>query len=289
MPTLVNGEEVSEQLIDREIQELRDRYRSQSPPENDSELEDRIRQDALANAIEKTLLQQQAREQIPAVAMKEAKERLNTIKRQHGGAAKFYDRIGVSPGNDDALCKSIQEQIRLEKMYAQITRDVEEPTADECRVYYEENPDMFKVPEQIRVSHFVRRPGRGTSSAAIFSELLNIRESLIQGADFGDVVSRYSDCKDHGGDLGYISRQQMVDGFDRVAFALNPGEISEVFQTEFGYHIVKMFDRIPDRLLSYDEAAEQIRIYLVSQRKNAGIGEYVDELLKETNIEERDT
>jgi len=288
MPTFVNGEEVSRQLIDRESQELRERYRSQSPAGQDSEFEDRIGKDALANAIEKTLLQQQAREQISAVPIKEAKERLNKIKRQHGGAAKFYERIGIPPGNDDALCKNIQEQILLERMYSLITRDVGEPTEEECKVYYRENPDMFKVPEQIQVSHFVRRPGQGSSSAAVYSELLNIRESLVQGADFGEVVSRFSDCKDHGGDLGYISRQQMVDAFDRVAFALNPGEISEVFQTEFGYHIVKMFDRIPDRTLSYDEAGEQIRIYLVSERKNAEIGRYVDELLKETDIEERD-
>jgi hypothetical protein len=49
---------------------------------------------------------------------------------------------------------------------------------------------MFNVPEQIKVSHFVRRPGQGSSSATIFSELLNIRESLLKGADFGEVVSR---------------------------------------------------------------------------------------------------
>lgn len=288
MPTFVNGEEVSQSLIDREIQELRDRYRAQAPVGGGPDQKDRIRKDALANAIEKKLLQQQASEQIPPVPMKDAKDKLNNLKRQQGGAAKFYERYGLKPGNDDALCPSIQEQIRLERMYDRITKDIEAPTEEECRAYHQENPDMFNVPEQIKVSHFVRRPGQGSSSATIFSELLNIRESLLKGADFGEVVSRYSDCKDHGGDLGYIARQQMVDSFDQVAFALNPGEISEVFQTEFGYHIVKMFDRIPDRLLSYEEAGEQIRLYLTTQRKNARIGEYVDELLKETIVEERD-
>ena len=101
-------------------------------------------------------------------------------------------------------------------------------------------------------------------------------------------MSRHSDCKDNGGDLGYISRGQMVDAFDRVVFDMQPGETSDVFQTEFGYHIARVFDRIPSRMLGYEEAREQIGLILTSHRKNARIGECVDQLLKEAEIEERD-
>jgi len=220
--------------------------------------------------------------------MKEAKDRLNTLKRQHGGGAQFYKQYDLHPDNDDAICRNFQEQIRLEKLYEQITRDTGAPTEEECETYYGENPDLFKVPEQIRVSHFVRQPKPGTPSASVYSELLNIRESLVQGADFGEIVSRHSDCKDNGGDLGYISRGRMVDAFDRVVFEMQPGETSDVFQTEFGYHIARVFDRIPSRMLGYEEAREQIGLILTSHRKNARIGECVDQLLKEAEIEERD-
>jgi peptidyl-prolyl cis-trans isomerase C len=89
-----------------------------------------------------------------------------------------------------------------------------------------------------------------------------------------------------GGSLGVFGRGQMVPEFEDQAFSLEVGEVSDVFETQFGYHIVQVTERVPATTLSFEESREQIRQFLTEAERNEGAQQYVEELRAAATVEE---
>ena len=105
----------------------------------------------------------------------------------------------------------------------------------------------YTTPEQIRASHILLTT-EGKDDAAVKAQAEQVLKEAKSGADFAALAKKYSQDESNaqqGGDLDYFSRGRMVPAFDTAAFALKPGEISDLVKTEFGYHIIKVTDRKP--------------------------------------------
>ena len=100
---------------------------------------------------------------------------------------------------------------------------------------------------QIRAAHILLMYKGSASSTASRSKaeaetsIADLRKQIIDGADFTDLATRFSDCpsSEDGGDLGHFPRGAMVPEFDKAAFALKPGEVSDVVETSFGFHLIQ--------------------------------------------------
>ncbi len=123
---------------------------------------------------------------------------------------------------------------------------------DEMKYYYETHIEEFTEQEQIRARHILVEEEETARE---------VREQVSGGADFAETAREYSTgpSKENGGDLGFFTRGRMVPEFEEAAFALAPGEISEVVKTQFGYHIIKVEDKKPARVKDYEETADTIR------------------------------
>ena len=119
----------------------------------------------------------------------------------------------------------------------------------------------------------------------VYAELLNVRERLNSGEDFDTLAQEYSHCQDGGHDLGYFARGQMVQSFEDIAFKTAVGDYSDIFQSEFGYHILKVLDQKPETLQEYEEVRYDIEGMLYEARKNDAIGAVADELRGAATIE----
>jgi peptidyl-prolyl cis-trans isomerase C len=108
---------------------------------------------------------------------------------------------------------------------------------------------------------------------------------LKAGDAFADVAERHSDCKGNGGGLGFIPRGEMVPEFEDVVFALEPGAVSGVFRSPFGFHIATVKARKPAGALTFNEVESQIEETLFRNKKERALENYVDRLKAKAVIE----
>ena len=277
-PILVNGEEVGEALIQQELQMLRERYAQEMSPSEMEGKQARIESDARENAVERVLLMQKARDVVTDVRPEEIEARFTALKGQHGGEEEFAKRFELGDGDEEKIKKDIADGVRLEKYFDEICKEVARPVEADSQAYYDEHKEEFLVPERVHAAHIVQHPSPGCPMEKVYAELLNVRERLKSGEDFDALAQEYSHCKDGGHDLGYFSRGQMVQAFEDLAFTTPVGEYSDVFQSEFGYHILKVLDRKPEAFRGFEEVRYDIEGMMYDDRKNAAIGTVVDEL-----------
>jgi len=125
-----------------------------------------------------------------------------------------------------------------------------------------------------------------TDQAAANDTIAKALNELKQGALFEMVAAKYSDCPDNGGDLGFITKGQMVEEFEDVVFNMDVGEISDIFRTRFGFHIAKVYNRKPAIVPPLEEVKDRIVEKLKEQMRREAIEHFVDGLKSQATIEE---
>jgi len=108
----------------------------------------------------------------------------------------------------------------------------------------------------------------------------SVREHLLAGEDFAELAREVSEGPSaaNGGDLGTFGRGQMVPAFEEAAFSLDVNEISDVVESQFGYHVLQVTDKIEPRTVGFDEMKERIVGYLKEQRQGPAVQAYVADL-----------
>jgi len=122
------------------------------------------------------------------------------------------------------------------------------PVSDEqIQAYYQGHKDEFKAEESANLSYvvFEKKPSP-EDEEEIKQRLLEIKDEVLQGEDFAELASDYSDDNSsakNGGDLGWFGKGMMVPAFEEAAFSLEPGKMSDPIKTQFGWHLIKVEDK----------------------------------------------
>jgi parvulin-like peptidyl-prolyl isomerase len=281
MPLIVNGEVIDDAVIRNEEDELRPRLREAMPKEDPIVLESRTREWARENAIERVLLRQAAMsdgEPLEADVLDRAVAQ--------GRTPTAGESACILPGGRDDFRIQVEAQLRLERFTARLTAKLVPPRNKEISEYYRKHRDEFFTPPLVHAAHIVKNVDEQTGDEAALEQIREIRAELDQGADFAEVADRRSDCPGRGGDLGYFPRGQMVKEFDAVVFALEPGPVSDIFRTQFGYHIAKVYDRKPEGIRSLADVSANIEALLFQQKKQRRIEQYIDSLRAKADIQQ---
>ena len=161
----------------------------------------------------------------------------------------------------------------------------------EKQQFYRENTDKMKSPEQLRLSHILIKTAQSDAPAtreAAKKKTEDLKARLDAGEDFATLASQNSDdpgSKENGGELPWVSRGDTVPAFEQAAFALAPGETSNIVETPFGYHIIKVSERKSSQSLPYDDVVTRIEEFLTQQAVQEQIQNRVKALRSEAEVE----
>ncbi|PID71873.1 MAG: hypothetical protein CSB34_05055 [Desulfobulbus propionicus] len=162
-------------------------------------------------------------------------------------------------------------QVKLQYLYFPFAADLDEVVLEEGQVaqYYEENKQHYQTPEQRRASHILFKVAESDSAerkAEQRKKAEDILQQLREGADFAALATEFSEgpSKTKGGDLGLFPRGAMVPAFDAAVFSMEKGALSEIVETPFGYHVIKLTEIQPATTKSLAE----VRGAITSELKN---------------------
>ncbi len=161
-----------------------------------------------------------------------------------------------------------KRKVRYALLDTQGIRNRTQVTAQDVQRYYEDNEAQYSTPEETRASHILLKT-EGKDDAAVKKQAEDLLAKAKGGADFAALATTFSEddsSKVKGGDLGFFPKGQMVPEFDAAAFSLQPGQISDLVKSQFGYHIIKVVERKPATKRSLDEVRAQIEDQLKTQR-----------------------
>ena len=250
---------------------------SQNPPINKGDFEENLRRNMMIDKLRSAVTGWLA--VTDADVEREYKNRNEKVKLQVVAvtADKFRDKVTVTDADTNAYYTAHQAEYRKGEQrkikYLLVDRDQIRTgiaiTPQDIESYYNANIQQFQTPEQVRASHILLKT-EGKDEAAVRKQAEDVlKQAKAPGADFAALAKKYSEddgSKANGGDLDYFPKGRMVPEFEQAAFAMQPGQISDLVKSQFGFHIIKVVDKKAAATQTVDQMRSQIQQTLAAQR-----------------------
>ena len=214
-------------------------------------------QEALDNLVVKKIIELEAEDQNIEVTAEEIDKEVEELAEYYGGKDAMTQTLAMYNINLDQVREDVTVNIKLEKLLSQRI----EITDQEVQEHFQVNQEAYAVEEQIKVSHIL------VDSEETAQEITTL---LAEGRNFADLAEEYSTdtgSKNQGGNLGMVTRGEMVEEFEQAAFAMQPGQISDPVKSEYGYHIIKVEEKTEARPGTLEENYDKIKDTLFKKKR----------------------
>jgi peptidyl-prolyl cis-trans isomerase D len=259
------------------------RYRrlleSQMPPMRPAEFEEQVRRSITIEKLQGALTDWVV---VTDTEVEEAFRRRNEKVRLaavHFPADRFREEVQATDEEVAAHFEANREQYRMPEKrrirYAmvdlQAIRERTPVTPQDAQRYYEDNREQFSTPEQVRASHILFETA-GKDEDEVRKRAEGVLAQAKKGVDFAKLANEHTDeeiGRTRGGDLDFFGRGQMVPEFEEAAFNMEVGQVSDLVQTQYGFHIIKVNDRREAVTRSLTEVHAQIEDQIKWERAQA--------------------
>lgn len=285
---VVNGETISKSKVDRELsgyQQKMIRAGKSLSPENLAG----VREQIIESLVDRALLHQASVKEGVSVSEEEVQEEFDKIRERFTSEEAFQTVLNRMGMTEQDVREEIQRGEAVQKFIRERFGQSAEVSKEEARTFYESHPEAFVRPEQIRARHILIRPDpEGGEEAAedAVQKLQAIRKEAEGGKAFSELAEEHSEgpSSERGGDLGYFPKGKMAKPFEEAAFALEPGDMSGVVKTRFGYHLIKLEDRKSEGTVPFEEVEDALRKHLGTEAVKEAVQSYVKQLRQEAEI-----
>jgi len=286
---IVNGSVITSEEFNRELNPIKQRISQQGQKISPVQLEG-IRNKILDNLINIELLFQESRNNGIKVEKEAIDSQIKSLKQNLSNDTEFKNFLSELNLSERAFKLKIKKGIAIQKLIETQIADKIKISDEESKAFYDTNPDLFKQPEQIKASHILIKVEPGVDEikkSEAKEKIKNIQQKLNKGEDFATLAKEFSEgpSKNKGGDLGYFQRGQMVKPFEDAAFALKTEEVSDIVETQFGYHIIKVVDKKPEKTIAYENVKKDLTQHLKQEKTNQEVKIYIQKSREKSKIE----
>ena len=235
--------------------------------------------------IDQTLMSDESKSRNYKVDPAEVNKGMKQWLRKNGGKKALEKGENPLIKSQDDLRREITSQIQFNRLLEDES-SCEQVTEEEARKYYDSRPDLFSTEPLLTASHILRKASTESEFEEAQKEVAILRARIEEGEDFVEVVRKESDDSQNDGHLGQFGRGRMVPSFEKEAFALEVGELSQPVRTQFGWHLIQLHERSEPKVTPFEEICEQVIEYLQERRKDKVFDEFLDSLKKKAEITE---
>ena len=284
----VNDHDIKKDLIIRELKKAVAQYKKRGMALT-ADQEKSAAKTLIEDEIGRALLVLKSKELGVKVSEKMLLARLKEVKAKFKSDAVFEHRLA----DRNMTVDQYKQELEIDMYMDQIIKKKLEPKIKieekDSRDYYNNNKSKFESPEKVRASIMLLKfnPSKGKAGEkAILKKLESILDQVKNGSDFGAMAQQHSQdsLASKGGDLGFFTRKQMLPAFSNRAFKMKVGEISEIFRTGHGFHVLKVTGKKPSGFSPFEAEKAKIEKFLTNRKVSQATRDYIETLKKQAKI-----
>ena len=284
----VNGVSVAKADFDKKYTKMTRAFTKRGK-EIPAGLAQRYKESILKQLVDKELLNQEIAKEKVAVADDTLTKEFADYKKMFRTDDNFNRYLKSSDITVDDIKKNIRHNLAV-KLLLEKQGDLN-VSDKETKEYYDANLKRYEIKEQVRASHILIKVGKKDDEAkqkAAEAKAKKVHKLVTaKGADFATLAKEHSEgpTKSRGGDLSFFTKGRMVPAFEKVAFALEKGKISEPVKTQFGWHIITVTDKKEGRQRTLDEVKESIGKLLQNKKSRKAKAKLLSKLKTSGKVE----
>lgn len=287
----VDGVSLTGADMEKEMQGIMMQIRQRGvPPEQVSQMMPRLRQQTVANLVNKTLLLQAVKAKKVVVGEDEIKKATDDILKNAPPGETLESALKQAGITTEQFKAQLTEGLSIQKLIADETKSGSDVTDADLKKYYDENPEQFKKAETASARHILIKTEDGADEAKkteARKKAEGVRERLVKGEDFAKVCAETSDdpgSKNNGGLYENFPKGQMVPPFENACFTQKIGDIGPLVETTFGFHIIKVEKRSEAGTTPLDEVKDRLKAFLENQKKAESAQKYLKVLREKAKV-----
>lgn len=286
---IVNGSIIPVKTYNGQVQAIIQQYTNQGVNFQEAQLAE-LKIKVLDNLIDQELLYQDAVLKGLAISNEAVQTQLEAVKGQFPDEATYINVLASQGMTEEEVKADISRSLLVEDYITSKFGPLITIDDSDSMKFYQENSQYFLQPEQVRASHILIKvePDTEESVKKDALERINVIKTRLNGGEeFSELARTLSEGPSNvnGGDLGAFGRGQMVKSFEDAAFGMKVGDISDVVETQFGYHLIKLTAKTAQTSVPFEEVKGQIVDHLTQLKMAEMIDEYVATIKPDAVIE----
>jgi len=287
----VNGEAISRDEVTKVAANFAFQGMTPDPEADGNTVPERFYYMAVDRLVEQTVLLQAARKESLSVTDDEVQASISQLMVMAGGEAAFQNILSERNITAEDVQRDMRTNLILRKHFDRILAESPPIQTADLKAYYDANQDQFQSHPEVHARHILIRmepTADDMTRAQVRARAEAVLKRAKAGEDFAALARETSEDETtgpNGGDLSWFGPGQMVPAFDSAAFSLKEGGISDLVETQFGYHIIKVEGNRMSQPRAFEEVQEGIRSQLQQIRGQELYRTNVDALLQNAQVE----